>query len=449
MKRSSWRLFIAVLGLVVVVASMLMLVDGQAEAQSQKVLKIGAIVPLNMKEGVEIQRWMNLFADMYNDKGGWKIGDETYKVEIVAEDGGFSDVAKSRTAAEKLVLRDGVKFLINNWGDISDQTVTITDPNHVITLGCAITDPTVKPNIQYYWNATGVRFGRALEFNYYRDMLNRGAKSVVRVNSDTQLGHLGSTLVSPVTGMVGLKGLPDVFYSPDTVDFGPVATKIMSYNPDVVDTSWSSGEAITNIIGALKDAGYKGKITMGNMNDYILDNVVARVGKEYVEGSESLFKDPRLTQKNPKMVALMDSYVKKYGEFRTEGCEWIAGWFVFEDAVNATKSISVDALKKYLDNSKHAVMNLTGYTQLVARPDLGNYRTIDDAHSTWIGIVKDGKLRSLKVGSTKDQYLISIKAFALAGLLNLDDYIKYWQKYGRPTFPDEPSLYDWANVIPK
>ena len=56
-------------------------------AAKDKVLKIGTVAPLNLKEGVEIQRWMNLFAKIVNEKGGWKIGNDVYKLQSIVYDG--------------------------------------------------------------------------------------------------------------------------------------------------------------------------------------------------------------------------------------------------------------------------------------------------------------------------------------------------------------------------
>jgi len=40
----------------------------KAEA-AEKILKIGTVAPLTLKEGVEIKRWMELFAKVVNEKG--------------------------------------------------------------------------------------------------------------------------------------------------------------------------------------------------------------------------------------------------------------------------------------------------------------------------------------------------------------------------------------------
>ena len=440
MKRVGCRVitFVAIFALVMLVPFVL---TGPAGAAEQKVIKIGSIVPLSMKEGVEIQKWMNLFVKILDEQGGWLIGGQRYKVEYTAYDGGYRDVNKARSAAEKAIFKDGVKFLVNNWGDVETQTISVVDPAKVLALGNGVNDESVDPKTAYYIRATGIYFGRGMTYIILKDYMTRGAKTTVIVNADHETGKRATQLWSAASQAAGLKVLGTVFYSADTTDFGPVATKIKSYNSDLVDLSVCTGDLLVNIIVALKDAGYKGFLYPGNINPNVLDNVVTRIGKEYLEGQECQFFDPRGIQKDPEMVKLMDRYTKEYGEFRTEGCLWVGGWFIFKEAVEAVKSPDVEMVRKYLQDSKHGVMTLDGFSQLFARPDKENDRTVDVAPGHGIGLIKNGKVTPYKSVSVKDQYLASIKCYNLA-----DVYHKYWEKYGKPSFPKEKSIMEFSDL---
>ncbi|MGD0781065.1 MAG: ABC transporter substrate-binding protein [Dehalococcoidales bacterium] len=410
-------------------------------SQTQKVLKIGAVVPLNMAEGIEIQKWMNLFAKMYNEKGGWKIGNDTYQVQIEVEDGGYSDLAKSRSAAEKLILQDGVKFLVSSWGDIPAQTITITEPNKVLDIGCDFTDGTAAPGLNYFIRGSGVYFGQAMNYVIDKDAVAKGAKTYLVVGPDNARIKVACAHMNATATVAGLNPLDVLYFSSDTVDFSPLATKIKSLNPDVVDLGYTGGDQGLNLMSALIDAGYKGIIQPGNMTQTTIDNAVKKLGKDFMEGKETGSFDPTGMQKDPDMLALIDSYTKEYGSFHSDGCMWVTPWFFFQDAVNSTQSVDVDVLAKYLQNSTHGVKCLTGYAQLFARPDLQNFKTIDVAIGNYVGIIKDGKLVSSKTDSVKDQYLVSIKSYSL-----VDVYQKYWDQYGKPQFPQEPSLFDFADL---
>ncbi|MGD0662601.1 MAG: ABC transporter substrate-binding protein [Syntrophorhabdales bacterium] len=429
------KLVIAVL--VLVVFPMFMV----RQAEAEKVLKIGSIVPLSQKTGIEMQRWLKLFAKIYNEQGGWLIGGERYRVEYTAYDGGVGDAAKARIATERAILQDGVKFLVCNWGDVDTQTITITEPNKVLALGAGLNDATMEPSINYYIRANSVFFGRGLTYVIQKDYMKRGCKTDTIVDPDTENGRYGTKLYRTSAKMAGLKVLPDIFFDAHTVDFSPIATKIKQSNSDMIELPFVTGDQVTNLLAALKDAGWKGPLYAGNMDPVVLQNLVIRVGKEFLENLETVFFDPRGIQKDPGMLALMDRYTKEYGEFRTEGCMWIGAWFIFRDAVENTQSTDVEVLRKYLQNSKHGVRTLDGYSQLFARPDKEKYRTVDVAPGHGVGIIKDGKLTALKTVSVKDQYLATIRCMDM-----VDVYQKYWDKYGKPVFPNEPSVLDYEDL---
>lgn len=51
---------------------------------------------------------------------------------------------------------------------------------------------------------------------------------------------------------------------------------------------------------------------------------------------------------------------------------------------------------------------LTGHSQLFARPDIQNFKTVDSAPGHYIGVVRDGKFAYSSTIACKDQYLSSI-----------------------------------------
>ncbi len=418
----------------------LVLPAGRSEAVAKE-LKIGTLVNVRSPEGVEIERWLNLFAKMYNEQGGWTIGGEKYQVKLTVYDCGYQDVSKTRTAAERAVLQDGVKFLLCGWGDVPAEVITITEPNKVLWMGVDMRNSTVDPKLNYVVRGQGIFFGIGLPYTIQRDAAAHGVKTDIIVGPDTDFGKKGTENWSTSAKLAGLKVLDNMFFNMSTTDFGPLATKIKSLNPDFIEIPYATGDQCTNILGAMKDSGYKGRIYPGNINPFILDNIVKKVGKQYTEGWECVYFDPRGIVKDPEMVAYMDRYVKEYGTWHPEGCFWVGSWFLFKDAVEKTQSADVDTIVAYLKNSKTGVRTFGDYSQLFARPDINNYKTIDVAAGMFVGTVKDGKLTPLKAVSVKDFYLVSIKAYGL-----VDAYEKYWAEYGRPTFPKQQSLFDFSDL---
>jgi hypothetical protein len=220
-----------------------------------------------------------------------------------------------------------------------------------------------------------------------------------------------------------------------------VATKVKSLNPGMVGIRSLTGDQLVNMISALKDAGWKGYICPGaTMTGRDFANIVQKVGS-YFDGTEIMDYDPYHLVKDPEVMAYVDRYVQEYGEFRTDGCFWIGGWWMLKDAIEKTQSVESDVLNEYLRSGPIGVQTLTGYSQLMARPDLGNFQTIDVAPGHGVGIVKNGKIEGLWSVSVKDQYIGSVATYGTG-----EAYKQYWQQYGEPEFPNQESRWDFSDV---
>ncbi len=108
-----------------------------APAAAQEVLKIGASVSLSgpfAREGQLLRDGYDLWRDTANAKGGVKVGDKTYKVEIVY----YDDESKAPTSArltEKLISEDKVAFLFGPYSSgIATATAAISERYRVLTL---------------------------------------------------------------------------------------------------------------------------------------------------------------------------------------------------------------------------------------------------------------------------------------------------------------------------
>ena len=92
------------LGLSLVVIPLLC---SSAAAQPAKTLKIGNTVPMKAKEGIQIKKWLEMFAERLNAAGGLMVKGQKYKVQIISYDDGYS-ADTGRAAAERLIYQDKV-----------------------------------------------------------------------------------------------------------------------------------------------------------------------------------------------------------------------------------------------------------------------------------------------------------------------------------------------------
>ena len=78
----------------------------------------------------------------------------------------------------------------------------------------------------------------------------------------------------------GVEAKPSVFVNPTTVDFGPVATKVISENPEVVDMNYLGiiPSSVGQMYTALRENGYKGIILPGIISQMDIDNITKAAG---------------------------------------------------------------------------------------------------------------------------------------------------------------------------
>ena len=305
-----------------------------------KVLKIGSVQALNGPTGLEIKKVYDLLAKLINEQGGWKIGADTYDVEMIIYDS-QGDAAKGKSYLEKLVLQDGVKFILGSATGNAATDTEVTEPNKVILLGIDFAGVATGPKIQYFWEPFGMFFARGYMYHLYTDMETKGLKSYVSLKTDDMMGHIADGWCNTTWALAApdVKYAGTVFFDPTTSDFGPVATKVMSLHPDVVDTNYTPAGA--GVFNAMYDAGYKGVLLSVIPSN--LANIIPHTGKAWVEGWETGMTDPRFyPNQDPAMLALLDAYIKEYGTFHDDGWPWVSNWFVLKDAIDNTQSVDVD-----------------------------------------------------------------------------------------------------------
>jgi branched-chain amino acid transport system substrate-binding protein len=106
---------------------------------AEKVLKLGASVCMTgrlSKEGNYVKDGYTLWMEEINKRGGIKVGDDHYKVEIIF----YDDKTDPQTGAkltEKLITQDKVQFLLGPYGSgITLATSAIGEKYKILTIAC-------------------------------------------------------------------------------------------------------------------------------------------------------------------------------------------------------------------------------------------------------------------------------------------------------------------------
>ena len=87
------------------------------------------------------------------------------------------DPAKAKSYLEKLVLQDGVKFILGSPTSNPATDAEVTEPNKVILLGWDVIGISADPKLQYYYTPTGMFFNCGAFYIHDSDYAAKGAKS--------------------------------------------------------------------------------------------------------------------------------------------------------------------------------------------------------------------------------------------------------------------------------
>jgi branched-chain amino acid transport system substrate-binding protein len=241
----------------------------------EQTLKVGGCLPLTgpaSVAGLAFKQGWDLAVDKINEDGGLKIGDATYKIDLIIEDDKANPEAAT-TAATKLCYQDNVKFVLGSVaavlfapmykvtseaGALAIETMlpasgeipgcyTEVGPDKPLLIRIGVSHaedlvPLVQYFVENYPNAKTIGM-MALEFPEYQPLAEYYA---------TEWAPLGLT--------VG----PDYELFPaDCTDFTPIVTRELATNPDAIFVFSSAPTHFLLIVKTARELGFNGPIFYG------------------------------------------------------------------------------------------------------------------------------------------------------------------------------------------
>lgn len=306
-----------------------------------------------------VQMVQKLFDDT-NAKGGLKVGNTLYTLQLVTADDLYSGTG-AVTAANKLVSQDNVKFVI---GSISATTIQPSMPvfqqNKVMAIygGAQEMNPAwtygfkmVQP-ITMTWD---IMYG-ALAKKY------PAAKRVAVISTDTDAGKITMDSALKQLPILGLTVSTSKLYTGGTTDFYPIISAVLASKPDIIETgSAPQGDAIV-IIRQAREQGFTGPIVAATY-DYVPTTMLKSLGAA-ANNTYSLSADFG-SKLFPPEVNNVDKYLTdKYG---TQKGAPSAGILAYNGAagllaaLQAAGTIDVDAVVKAQENVTWDAMGIKGF----------------------------------------------------------------------------------------
>jgi branched-chain amino acid transport system substrate-binding protein len=226
-----------------------------------KVFKLGALGimsgPYAGWGGVMSQTAQTLAA-IYNEKGGVKIGEDVYKIEVVSVDDKM-DPKTAITGAERLIQQEGIRYIL---GPNVDTTAVSIKP--VLEANKAVNVPYAFSKELYVPPASNSILGMVASYQvapfiyeHLRDTKGVKKVSFLAANAADALNQRAQG-IRIATGLGLMVIASGDTYEPGTTDFFPIVTKVLADKPDLIVLSGVSPSDVGPLVKSARELGYTG-----------------------------------------------------------------------------------------------------------------------------------------------------------------------------------------------
>ncbi|HXE23659.1 MAG TPA: ABC transporter substrate-binding protein, partial [Roseiarcus sp.] len=284
---------------------------------ANKTLKIGFVGVTSGPAaawGTSNVRSMQTLADWWNSKGGVKIGDQTYDIDVVTFDD-QKDPKRSIDGMEKMA-QEGIHYVVGpNVDDGAEAVRPVAEKSGIIYF------PYAFPKELYTKPASNAVLGMVASYQsgpaiykYLKE--KKGVKTVAFVAANES-----DPLTQRDAGVAAAKALGlDVVadkdtYQNDTTDFTPVLTPVVKLKPDLLVLSGVAPANAPLLIRSARELGYKGLISTETAQDA---KVLAEGAGDLANGFISVGGASTPEIRSKEMDEFIDRYTKKFGEYNDE-----------------------------------------------------------------------------------------------------------------------------------
>jgi branched-chain amino acid transport system substrate-binding protein len=297
--------------------------------------------------GTSNVRSMQTLADWWNSKGGVKIGDETYDIDVVTFDD-QKDPKRSIAGMEKMA-QEGIHYVVGpNVDDGAAAVRPVAEKAGIVYF------PYAFPKELYTKPASNAVLGMVANYQsapaiykYLKE--NKGVKTVAfvaRNESDPLSQRDGGVAAAKALGLTVVADRDT--YESDTRDFTPVLTPIVKLNPDLLVLSGVAPADAPLLVRSARELGFKGLISTETAQDA---KVLEEGAGELANGLISVggASTPEIRSKD--MDEFIDRYTKKFGEYNDESNTKVYALQYIIDTLKADpKAINdIEEFKKTID----------------------------------------------------------------------------------------------------
>jgi branched-chain amino acid transport system substrate-binding protein len=338
---------------------------------------------------------MQVRADWINEKGGVKIGDDTYNIELVTFDD-QKDPKRAIAGMEKMA-QEGIHYVVGpNVDDGAAAVRPVAESKGIIYF------PYAFPKALYTPPASNAVLGMVANYQsapaiykYLKE--NKGVKKIAFVaanESDPLSQRDGGVEAAKALGLE-IVAQNDT-YPNDTRDFTPVMTPIVQQKPDLLVLSGVAPANAPLLIRAARELGYEGLISAETAQDA---TVLQEGAGELANGFISVGGASTPEIRSAEMEEFIDRYTKKYGEYNDESNTKVYALDYIVETLKANPAAidNVEEYKKTMDTFsapnpfvKEGTLKYVGQTSFTQKRQISVPMVVTE--------FKDGKFETLFVG---------------------------------------------------
>lgn len=358
-----------------------------AVAQSD-VLKIGVVSALSgpgSEWGLAQDGAAKIAAMEINAKGGLKVGNKTYKLEVISYDDQYK-AALGVTAATRLIEQDKVKLEVGPMGSASVLAVKpLLEKNKIVSIIGAYSEKALDSNTRYTFRGFPTQVEFAGPIVAWLKKNKPDLKTVANLEPNDETGWFSQKLLKEKYEGAGYKIVSSELYERSLKDFQPVLTRVLATKPDIIELGTTPPGTAGLIVRQARELGFKGQfVKIGGPG---APQIVAAAGKEFAEGLLGYAAADPTTQSYKDLEAKYAKVLKPpMNEFTV----------YFYDAVRMMLD-AVQAAGTVDDTDKIAaeLAKIKEYKGLQGTIRWGGEKTYGTNHQiltpTFIGMIKDGQ----------------------------------------------------------
>jgi branched-chain amino acid transport system substrate-binding protein len=358
-----------------------------AAAQAAETLKIGALASLSgpgAAWGQAILYAAELAADDVNGKGGLKVGDKTYTIQIVPYDDKYQ-ANEAVTAVNRLVFEDKVHFIMGPMGGATVLAVgPTTEKNKVITMTMAFTPLALGAEKPYSFRPvlTTTETSQA-QIDWV--VKTRGIKKVGGLFPNDETGQKIVVDLEKSYTKAGAPLVAKELFERDRLDMVPLLTRLMAKGIDAIELDGNAPTTSGLIVKQARELGFKGLIIRSGGPS--TPEILSVAG---VKATEGMIVYSPIDPANRAIKAYEDRYRSKYGK-QMNGFSpsfYDATHMLFTAMASAGTVTDTDKVRVALEAMKD-YRGIMGTTNWTGKALYGSNHQID--FPFYVAEVKDGK----------------------------------------------------------